>query len=140
MRRFVLPIAALLLTAACGSGDTGDTGEAKAVPASSPTAERTASPVPAQKPKSAEPEKTCGTTRDIDVWMKVPELPDSAQVLGGYSLATCQTTFEYLKSTSPTQTGYCTEAAWASDNPGYDAEATPAKRLKHVQVAIGPAC
>ncbi|MFK0154627.1 hypothetical protein ACIQVK_21450 [Streptomyces sp. NPDC090493] len=61
-------------------------------------------------------------------------------MLGNYFLATCETTFESLPRTSPTQAGYCTEAAWASDNPGYDADITPAARLKKVQVSVGPAC
>ncbi|MEU9979524.1 hypothetical protein [Streptomyces sp. NPDC051014] len=50
------------------------------------------------------------------------------------------TTFESLPRTSSTEAGYCTEAAWASDNPGYNADATPAARLKKVQVSVGPAC
>ncbi len=45
-----------------------------------------------------------------------------------------------VQRTSPNVPGACTEAAWASDNPGYNADATPAKRLKKVQVAVGPAC
>ncbi|MGW4047340.1 hypothetical protein [Streptomyces sp. NPDC004721] len=53
---------------------------------------------------------------------------------------TCENTFQLLQHTSPTEAGDCTEAAWASDNPGYDADAIPAARLKKVQVAIGPAC
>lgn len=63
-----------------------------------------------------------------------------AEVLGSYVVATCQTTFDMVKTTSPTEAGACTEAAWASDNPGYNADADPAKRPKDVQVAIGPAC
>ncbi|MFE5108469.1 hypothetical protein [Streptomyces sp. NPDC056663] len=53
---------------------------------------------------------------------------------------TCETTFQFLQHTSPIEAGDCTEAAWASDNPGYNADAIPAARLKKVQVAIGPAC
>ena len=92
-------------------------------------------------PTTASPtEKTCGPERDVVVWMKVPDLPDSAQVLGNYNLATCEPTFQWLQETSPTDAGYCTEAAWASDNPGYSADAEPAKRPQGVQVTIGPAC
>lgn len=93
---------------------------------------------PPAKPKASA--KACTPTRDVIVWMKVPSLDDSAQVLGNYDLVTCETTFQSLQETSPTDAGYCTEAAWASDNPGYNADATPAKRLKKVQVVIGPAC
>ncbi|MEV6118707.1 hypothetical protein AB0L59_41145 [Streptomyces sp. NPDC052109] len=67
-------------------------------------------------------------------------MPDSAQELGNYNLATCESTFKFLQETSPKSAGACTEAAWASDNPGYNTDAEPAKRLKKVQVAIGPAC
>lgn len=72
--------------------------------------------------------------------MKTPGVTDSAQTLGNYNLATCESTFKYLQETSPTGAGNCTEAAWASDNPGYNADADPAPRPKKVQVAIGPAC
>ncbi|MEV7394330.1 hypothetical protein [Streptomyces sp. NPDC091215] len=150
MRRTVLPIAAiLLLTAACKSGTSTPNAAASHSPTpqavqSSHTAaapSHTASPAAKAKPKpTPSHSKGCGTNRDIDVWYKAPGLPDSAQVLGSYDLATCETTFHSLQNTSPTTAGYCTEAAWASDNPGYDAEATPAKRLKKVQVSVGSAC
>ncbi|MCF1510104.1 hypothetical protein [Streptomyces glomeratus] len=149
MRRFILPIAAILLTTACGgSGGHSASASAHASPrsaakksshvAAAPT--KSASNAAKQKPKPSRSSKTCEPTRDVIVWYKTPELPDSAQVLGNYYVATCETTFQSLTHTSPTGAGYCTEAAWASDNPGYNADATPAKRLKKVQVAVGPAC
>lgn len=95
---------------------------------------------PPAKPAPKKTSKGCGKNRDVDVWYKAPGLPDSAQVLGSYNAATCQSTFQMLKSTSPTGAGYCTEAAWASDNPGYNADAEPAKRLKDVQVSVGAGC
>jgi cytoskeletal protein RodZ len=95
---------------------------------------------PPAKPHPRETPKGCGTNRDVDVWYKVPTIPDSAQVLGSYNAATCESTFKSLKDTSPTGPGYCTEAGWASDNPGYNAEAEPAMRLKNVQVSIGAGC
>lgn len=72
--------------------------------------------------------------------MKVPGIPNSAQVVGNYAQMNCEPTFQNLTHTSPTGPGYCTEAAWASDNPGYNADAEPAVRLKKVQVSVGPAC
>jgi hypothetical protein len=69
-----------------------------------------------------------------------PGQPATAQVLGNYNLQNCEPTFQTLQDTSPTGDGYCTEAAWASDNPGYNADATPAPRLKNPQVSVGPAC
>ncbi|MFI6662511.1 hypothetical protein ACIBL8_44200 [Streptomyces sp. NPDC050523] len=77
---------------------------------------------------------------DVILWMKVPGIPDSAQVLGGNGYPNCESTFDTVRRTSPKVPGACTEAAWASDNPGYNADATPAKRLKKVQVSVGPAC
>lgn len=126
MRRFILPISAILLTAACGSSSTP-----AAAPAKSPTSATRSEPSPT---------KDCGQLRDVDVWMKVPGLPDSAQVLGSYGGADCGSTFEMLESTSPTEAGYCTKAAYASDNPGYDADKSPAAPLKKVQLSVGPAC
>ncbi|WP_406507638.1 hypothetical protein [Streptomyces sp. NBC_00212] len=67
-------------------------------------------------------------------------MPASAQELGDYNAATCESTFTWLEQTSPKEAGDCLEAAWASDNPGYNVDAEPAKRLKKVQVAVGPAC
>ncbi|MFD4604094.1 hypothetical protein ACFWPQ_39530 [Streptomyces sp. NPDC058464] len=67
-------------------------------------------------------------------------MPNRAQRLGNYNLATCESTFKWLPSTAPTEPGNCTEAAWASDNPGYNADADPAPRLKKVQMSVGPAC
>ncbi|MFJ5154940.1 hypothetical protein ACIQCF_25795 [Streptomyces sp. NPDC088353] len=138
MRRFVLPIAAVLLTAACGSS-AGHASSQPAAKSSEHTAPHAGSRTRAAEPKPS-PTKACGPARDIDVWMKVPGLPDSAQVLGSHGPGDCESTFEMLRTTSPTQAGYCTKAAYASDNPGYDANAMPAARLKKVQVAIGPAC
>lgn len=99
-----------------------------------PTTKPPAKPHPSKSPKG------CGTNRDVDVWYKVPTIPDSAQVLGSYNAATCESTFKSLTDTSPTGPGYCTEAAWASDNPGYNADAEPAKRLKDAQVSVGAGC
>lgn len=81
--------------------------------------------------------KSCGAERDAIVWYKVSGIPDSAQVIGNYSLASCETTFAEVQHTSSTGAGYCTEAAWASDNPGYDADADQPLRSKRVQVALG---
>ncbi|MGW1808242.1 hypothetical protein [Streptomyces sp. NPDC002078] len=77
---------------------------------------------------------------DVILWMRVRGVPDQAQRLGGNGYPNCQSTFDMVRQTSPTVPGACTEAAWASDNPGYNADATPAKRLKNVQVSVGPAC
>jgi hypothetical protein len=67
-------------------------------------------------------------------------VPAHAQTLGNYSQMDCSTTLQWLQRTSPNEAGASTEAAWASDNPGYNVEAVPAARLKGVQMAVGPAC
>lgn len=92
------------------------------------------------RPKSKVTQQSCPPTRDVIVWMRIPGVQDSAQVLGNYDQQNCEPTFKTVQETSPTEPGDCTEAAWASDNPGYNVDATPARRLKHVYVAVGPAC
>lgn len=67
-------------------------------------------------------------------------MPDTAQELGDYTSCGQEPTFDFIRKTSPTTDGTCTEAAWVSDNPGYNPDAEPAKRLKGVKVAVGPAC
>ncbi|MFF3468217.1 hypothetical protein [Streptomyces sp. NPDC002619] len=146
MRRFFLPIAAILLTAACG-GSAGHATSASAHATSPPPTKSKSSSAAhahsgpeAAKPKPSRSAKKCSPTRDVIVWTKARGVPDNAVVLGNYNLVTCETTFQLLQHTSPTEAGDCAEAAWASDNPGYNADAIPAARLKKVQVAIGPAC
>ncbi|MGW3200700.1 hypothetical protein ACWDBD_40275 [Streptomyces sp. NPDC001118] len=149
MRRFILPIAAVLLTAACGSANTVHAAPAsKAAPSrtSAKSHSSTAKPV-TSTPRTAKPKpspsassKACPTVGDVIVWMKVPGVPDTAQELGGNGGADCESTFKLMQRTAPTVPGTCTQVAWASDNPGYNADAEPAARLKKVQVVIGPAC
>ncbi|WP_406425159.1 hypothetical protein OHA59_05595 [Streptomyces sp. NBC_01589] len=146
MRRFILPIAAILLTAACG-GSAGHATSASAHATSRPPTNSKSSPAAhahsgpkAARPKPSRSAKKCSPTRDVIVWTKGRGVPDNAAVVGNYNLVTCETTFQLLQHTSPTEAGDCTEAAWSSDNPGYHADAVPAARLKKVQVAIGPDC
>lgn len=115
-----------------------------ASPSPSPTPTSSPKPSPKAVPKkAAAPSPTpseCDPGPDILVWSRVPTLPDSAEALGSRGGLTCSSTFTFIQDTSPTDPGYCTEAAWASDNPGYDVNASPARRLKDVQVMVGPAC
>jgi hypothetical protein len=103
--------------------------KAKAAPKPKPTAKTRPIPQP-----------SCSETRDLIVWYVAPTLPDSAQELGNYNIENCEPTLQELQDTSPTEPGYCTEAAWASDNPGYNADATPAAEPKDVVLSVGPAC
>lgn len=62
-----------------------------------------------------------------------------AQALGSTSqINNCEETVLQLERTSPKGSGYCTTAAIASDNPGYDLDTAPP--LKHVILAVGGAC
>jgi hypothetical protein len=70
----------------------------------------------------------------------VPRVVDSAQLLGSVDLGSCRPTVQTLQDTSPKGSGYCTQVALASDNPGYDVNATPPAALKKVIVAVGGAC
>lgn len=149
VRRYVLPIAAVLLTAACSSGTPKPTvtahdpmGKPKGSHSTAPRAGSTPRKVKVAPSRTAKPKpsKDCPAVGDVFVWMKVPGVPDTAQALGGNGYPNCESTFTTIQRTSPNVPGACTEAAWASDNPGYDVDATPAKRLKKVQVSVGPAC
>ncbi|WP_143765240.1 hypothetical protein [Catenulispora acidiphila] len=87
------------------------------------------------------PVETCATPLpdrgDVIEWQREPGLPDSAIELGGTDPEHCKLTFDTLKTSSPNGPGDCTQAAWLSDNPGYNPDATPAPRLKKAQVTIG---
>lgn len=137
MRRIVVLAVAIALGAAgCSSG----TSKPAAAPPTSVAS--TATPPAAQTiSNSPAPAETCATPLpdrgDVIEWQREPGVPDSANELGGTDPEHCNWTFDTLKTSSPTGSGYCTEAAWASDNPGYDPNATPAPRLKKVQVVIG---
>lgn len=109
-------------------------------PSLAPSTAKAASATKAAAPKAAPSPTGCDPGPDVIVWYRVPTLQDEAQLLGSRGYPNCSSTFDMIQSTSPTDPGECTEAAWASDNPGYDADATPAKRLKKVQVSVGPAC
>jgi len=61
-------------------------------------------------------------------------------LLGDLDLAHCRPTVETLQVISPLGAGYCTQAAWADQNPGYETDAVPAPPLKHVLVSIGAGC
>ncbi|MER5534521.1 hypothetical protein [Streptomyces mirabilis] len=135
MRRFILPVSAVLLTAACSSATPRPT-----LTAHDLGGPATPSHSAAAKPKPSASAKNCPQADDILVWTKVPDVPAMAQSLGAYDAATCEPTMEWLKHASPTQDGDCTEAALSKDNPGYNADAEPAARLEKVQVAIGPSC
>ncbi len=128
-------------------------GAKAAVSTSTPTATPTPIPTPTVTRKAVAPSpqatitapsRTAGgcapSGNDLLVRYVVPGLPASAQLLGDVEIVNCQSTIAFLQKTSPTSPGYCTEAAYAKDNPGYNTNAEPAPRLQHVIAAFGPAC
>lgn len=136
MRRTLLLAIAALALAGCSSSASKPVAALPTSVASTatPSAVRTTS-------EPSVPAETCATPLpdrgDILEWQEVPGLPDSALELGGTDPEHCVLTFDSLRTSSPTGAGYCTEAAWASDNPNYNPDAVPAPRLKKVQVTIG---
>lgn len=135
MKRALTVTTVLLLATLTSCGGGVDHTQSKASHASSQTKAGRPSAMPT--PSTA---KSCGPMRDVIVWYQVPGTSDSAQLVGSYNISTCETIFEDLPRTSPTQAGYCTLGAWASDNPGYDPDARPAGRPRKIQAAVGPAC
>jgi hypothetical protein len=71
-----------------------------------------------------------------------PTLPPAAIALGLYPVGcpTWQNTLQQMTSTAPRTTGYCTQFALASQNPGYDINRQPAPQPRGVFSQIGPAC
>lgn len=138
-------LAVVLALAGCSSSTSkpaaAPTGQAPAVTSDATSATPSAAPSTTTEPTTAAPStsSTCHLPDkgDIIAREKVPGLPVDAIELGGTDPEHCTWTFDMLKTSQPTGAGYCTEAAWASDNPGYDVEAKPAAPLKNVQVVIG---
>lgn len=135
-RTLLLAVLAGLALAGCSSSASK--------PAAAPPASVASTATPPAVRTTSEPSvpvETCATPLpdrgDILEWQKAPNLPDSALELGGTDPEHCVLTFDSLRTSSPTGAGYCTEAAWASDNPNYNPDAVPAPRLKKVQVTIG---
>lgn len=83
------------------------------------------SQAPTAPPVTAPSGGNCDPGADLIVWTKSPSVPPDASALGSYDSAACkavgrQSTLDMLKQTSPTGPGYCTVAAPASANPGYE--------------------
>lgn len=127
MRRTVLLAAVVGLgLAGCSSG------------ASKPVAAPTSQAVTT----NSQPPATCNlkSTGDIIERVIVPGQPATAQQLGSINLQDCTLAFNDLAAETSTDPGFCTTAAWLSDNPNYDVTAVPAPPLKKVQAQAGAAC
>lgn len=134
MRRTVLLTAVAFVLAGCSS----TVSKPAAAPSSPAVASTATAPTSAQP---AAPAETCATPLpdkgDVIVREKFPNVPVDAMELGGTDPEHCVWTMDSLKTAQPTGPGYCSEVAWASDNPNYDPNAVPAPPLKKVQVKIG---
>jgi hypothetical protein len=91
-----------------------------------------AAPMPESGPCNLQP-----TSNDLIIWERWPRLPDAANRVGDVDGVNCKPTLDDWKAGEPTGPGYCAKIAWASDNPGYDADARPAAPLKHVLDEVG---
>lgn len=121
--------AVLALTAAC-SGSSSKPAAAPDVAAATSTA--------AQPTMNA----TCNLPHKGDVIERIvtPGNEATAQELGDVDEINCQSTFDSLKAETPSGPGYCTQAAWLSDNPNYNVDAVPAPPLKKIQAQAGQGC
>lgn len=141
----VAAIAGGLTVAACSQ--TGTTAmSASSAPSSSPAAKAAATP---NSHATANAADTCdarpNASGDIFVRMITPGQAPVAQALGGewrwdYTTSTCDTSVQMMIATAPTGPGSCTQVGYASSNPGYNPDATPAPPLKKVVASAGPAC
>jgi hypothetical protein len=132
MTRPALYALAALLLAGCGNHD-GTSGTSEPLHASPPDAPTATSSGPAGTGR------TCHPTRDVIVWTKTPGTTPAATLLGDPG-GNCTSTIESVAATSPTGPGYCTIAAWATDNPGYNVDAPSPRRPKKPVEEIGGGC
>ena len=132
----------LLAAAGCGGSTTSATPR--------PSATSQATEVPTAGASTLDPAAAACYAKprnhpDILVREKDPTLPYTAQQLGGnftynYRTNTCQDGITFVLSGVSDQPGYCVQVAEASDNPGYNPDASPAPRLKKVVASKGSAC
>lgn len=130
MRTSVLAVAgAVLLLAGCSSSTSS--------PAAAPTSQAAVDDT-----SSSQPPATCNLKSQGDIIERVivPGQPATAQQLGGVNLQNCTLAFSNLAAETSKDPGFCTQAAWLADNPGYDVNAVPAAPLKRVQAQAGAAC
>jgi len=75
----------------------------------------------------------------IERWV-TPDGSSTAITVGDADLSKCKPTLDTFAASSPTGAGFCSQIAWADDNPDYDVNARPAPQLKKVLQEVGPAC
>jgi hypothetical protein len=124
----MVAIAVLLLANACSSspsasGSASHAGSGVQTEVPQPAQSQAPNPIGSSAP--AKGGGDCSPGEDLIVWSKVPGAPVDVSALGSYDSAACkaagkQATLDMLQQTSQTGSGYCTVAAPASANPGYE--------------------
>ena len=143
----LLAIGAVLLitvTAACASGGRGKPGN-QTLSAASAAAARAASLANSVKSAKHACAERPPASRDIYVRIIKPGTSPEVRKLGGkwrwdHVTSKCLTAVHFMSATAPRSAGHCTQIGYVTDNPGYDASATPAPRLPHTAAQAGPAC
>jgi hypothetical protein len=80
------------------------------------------------------------TTFDYIERTTEPGLQPQADEIGNVDLAHCASSLDDFRQTAGQADGECTTIALASDNPGYDPNATPAPALHKIIESAGPGC
>lgn len=130
-RSAAIGVLVLALLGAAGCGGSSDA----ALPAPTKTKATTHKAAAKKKPKWK-----CGPNRDVILRTKVPNLPADAVRLGSRPMGTCEPMSHWFDRSTATGPGYCAEAAYASDNPGYNTDASPARKLKAPFWVSGVGC
>jgi hypothetical protein len=145
--KILLPLIGLAFgLAACGTS-VAPAAQSSSVQQASTPSTPSSTPTPTA---TASTSVSCAPGPDLIVREVSPGLAPTAIALGsnGYDARTnsCQDTIVSLQQTSPTGPGYCTTAALASDNPGYESayvyatNPPPAPPLKKVIISIPAGC
>lgn len=140
-------LAAAVSLAACSSGAASTATAATAVHSARPAASSAAAKAAAKKRQHAIDAcyKRRPASGDIYVRTAAPGTAATAQQLGGgwtwdYTAGQCLSSVALTIETAATGPGDCTTVGFVSDNPGYDANATPARRLESITAQAGPGC
>jgi hypothetical protein len=129
--------AALFVIGAIGNALSKPAPAAKTTSAAPPSA---AAPAASSSPAASPSSCKLKTTFDYIVRDRQPGLQASAQQLGNVNYSDCTPTLDDFAQTAGQAQGECTTIALASANPGYNADATPARPLRKVIDEAGPGC
>jgi hypothetical protein len=80
------------------------------------------------------------TTFNYIVRTTEPGMLAQAQEIGNVDLGNCTAALQDFTATAGQAQGECTTIALSSDNPSYNVNASPARRLRKVIMRAGPGC